>query len=128
MHGANEMHVIVDEARDDRSTRKVDHPGIGSDLFFNVDVAAHRNDAFAVNRQGLGDGEIVVDRQDPAIAKHLFGMVRLFGLASRQDHRRRRHQDPGTMCDQTPDIRVIYHICFICICYLFTYILEDTSS
>ena len=113
------MHVIVDEARNDRSALKVDHPCVGSDLILHVIVAAHLDNPFAPNRQGFGDGKLTVDRQDSAVAKYLVGKCRLFGLTCGQNNRRHDREHPRSIRKQTPHIHILPYIVFISFCILY---------
>ena len=80
LRGANEMHVIVDEARNHRSAFEVDHPGIGPDMLGHLIVGAHRQDPVTLDRQCLDGREVVVDGQNLAVPEYLLGPGGLFRL------------------------------------------------
>src|SRR5262249_49849098 len=71
--GAHVMRVVVDQPGDDGAMIQVDHARERPFVLLDLSVAADREDALALDRQGLGNREPVVHGDDLAVQQHNIG-------------------------------------------------------
>ena len=68
--GTHEMRVVVDQPWDHGATIEIHDAGRRPFELLDIGGASDRDDALALDRQGLSDREAVVDGDDLAAEKH----------------------------------------------------------
>src|SRR5262249_54097930 len=68
--GAHVVRVIVDQSGDDGATTEVEHARERPLVLLDLGIAADRENALALDRKRLGDGEPIVDGDDLAVEQH----------------------------------------------------------
>ena len=79
---ADDVHVIVDEARNDRLLLQIDHAGARVDVAADLPIGADGQDAAVTHGKRLVNREALVDGDDAAVRHHQVG-----GLGGRGQHR-----------------------------------------
>ena len=110
LDSADEMHVIFDQARNDRSALQIDDLGVRADVLGDLGVAAHRDDSATVDSHGFGNGEFIVYRQDLAVVQHSPNVGPFLGRAPGKRRNRADSQRPKTDKNPAIGIHVYSHI------------------